>query len=98
MPISRNREQSKVKLRALQMMAVSGVLRPAHVEVRYAPRARAARLPADKDAHSDKSTSMPPPRRVSSLLILAYTLPVMDFIRHLRQCRFGKNRIDKNSV
>ncbi|MGE3152293.1 MAG: hypothetical protein AB7N95_06710 [Nitrospiraceae bacterium] len=98
MPISRNREQSKMKLRALQMMAVSGVLRPAHVEVRYAPRSSAMRLPVEKDAHSDKSTSVPSPRRISSLLTLAYTLPVMDFIRHLRECRFGKNRIGKSSV
>ena len=81
---SRKRDQAKMKLKALRMMAASGVVRPAHVEIRYLPRPRATMPPLRKTERPAKpavATSSPP--MSPSLLTLAFTLPVTEFIRHL---------------
>ena len=85
MSISRKRKQAKLKLKALHMMAASGVLRPAHVEIRYLPRPRVTtpRL-AKRECRAQPTDMTSPPPTPPSLFMLAFTLPVMDFIRHLR--------------
>ena len=97
--INRKREQAKMKLRALHMMAASGVVRPAHVEVRYTPRPSAITPPVKKMERQAKSATTRPASPIApSLLTLAFTLPVMDFIRHLRHRRGGTRKNVKNSA
>lgn len=99
MSISRKREQAKVKLRALHMMAASGVVRPAHVEIRYAPRPRMITPSVEKKERPAKSATTRPSSPISpSLLSLAFTLPVTDFIRHLRRRRDGTRENVKKSA
>ncbi|HSE58158.1 MAG TPA: hypothetical protein VLA99_05600 [Nitrospiraceae bacterium] len=99
MSISRKREQAKVKLRALHMMAASGVVRPAHVEIRYPPRRRATTPSVEKKERPAESATTRPSTPISpSLLSLAFTLPVTDFIRHLRQRRDVRRENIKTSA
>jgi hypothetical protein len=88
MNVNRKRDQAKVKLKTLRMMAASGVVRPAHVEIRYLPRPRVTTPPLPKKERPAKptvATSSPP--KSPSLLTMAFTLPVTEFIRHLRHRR-----------